>query len=234
VPGASRGATRAWHSRFRPHGGSSKVKERLTGAIILVALIVLLVPELLTGPVRSAPRTAAAEAAAEGAPLRSYTINLSDDSRTRAAEAQASGPDQPAPLAPPAAPENSLPAPQPQAPAPAPRPAAGTNDSAPPPAAPAPTPTPVPSRPAAHAALAVPAVAGGAFVVQLGSFASRDNAERLAREVRARGFPVSVSQAATGRRLYRVRVGPTRDRAAAEELAGKLRGAGHSGTVVPR
>ena len=42
------------------------MKERLTGAIILVALIVLLVPELLTGPVRSAPRaTAVASSAGE-------------------------------------------------------------------------------------------------------------------------------------------------------------------------
>ncbi|MGH8277140.1 MAG: hypothetical protein ACRETH_10655, partial [Steroidobacteraceae bacterium] len=57
----------------------SLVKERLTGAIILVALIVLLVPELLTGPIRPAPRTQGA--GAEEPPLRSYTINLRDDAR---------------------------------------------------------------------------------------------------------------------------------------------------------
>lgn len=214
-----------------PPWWSPKVKERLTGAIILVALIVLLVPELLTGPVRSAPRATAAEAAAEGAPLRSYTISLSDDSRTRAADPQESGPAQPAPVA---GPESAVPPPASPPPAPAQTPAAVTHDSTPP-VTPTPAPVHPPSRPSPHgAAVAIPAVAGGAFVVQLGSFASRDNAERLAREVRARGFPVSVSQAATGRKLYRVRAGPTRDRAAAEGLAVKLRAAGHSGSVVPR
>ncbi|HEY0766760.1 MAG TPA: hypothetical protein VGD47_02275, partial [Steroidobacteraceae bacterium] len=97
------------------------MKERLTGAIILVALIVLLVPELLTGPVRSAPRAAAVTPAAEGAPLRSYTIKLADDAHSRAATATTSGPQQPTPL--PAA----------AAPAPAVQPAAA--ESAPPAAA---------------------------------------------------------------------------------------------------
>jgi cell division septation protein DedD len=71
-------------------------------------------------------------------------------------------------------------------------------------------------------------------MVQLGSFASRANADHLAHEVHARGFPVSVSQGSSGRKLYRVRVGPAHDRAAAEELAAKLRAAGHNGSVVPR
>jgi len=52
------------------------VKERLTGAIIVVALLVLLVPELLTGPGSRAPAKAEG---AEGAQLRSYTIDLQDD-----------------------------------------------------------------------------------------------------------------------------------------------------------
>lgn len=70
--------------------------------------------------------------------------------------------------------------------------------------------------------------------MQLGSFASRANAEHLAQQVRAGGFQASVSQAATGRKLYRVRVGPVRDRAAAGDLAARLRTAGHTGSVVPR
>jgi len=71
-------------------------------------------------------------------------------------------------------------------------------------------------------------------MVQLGSFASRANAERLAQEVRNRGFAVEVSRGATGRRLYRVQVGPAHDHAAAEQLAGKLRTMGHSGPIVPK
>jgi cell division protein FtsN len=71
-------------------------------------------------------------------------------------------------------------------------------------------------------------------MVQLGSFASRVNAEHLARQVRSQGFTVSVSQGSSGRRLYRVRVGPARDRAAASALAQKLSARGHSGAIVPR
>jgi cell division protein FtsN len=34
--------------------------------------------------------------------------------------------------------------------------------------------------------------------------------------------------------LYRVQVGPTRDRAAAEQIAAKLRAQGHDGSVVSK
>ena len=83
---------------FAPMVGG-QVKERLTGAIILVALIVLLVPELLSGPVRSATRAATPASSSEEPPLRSYTINLTDDAHGRAGAAAANGPQQPAPLA---------------------------------------------------------------------------------------------------------------------------------------
>ena len=76
----------------------SSVKERLTGAIILVALIVLLVPELLTGPIGSAPRAAAVAPSPEEPPLRSYTINLADDTHSRTAAVITSGPQPPTPL----------------------------------------------------------------------------------------------------------------------------------------
>jgi DedD protein len=211
------------------------VKERLTGAIILVALIVLLVPELLTGPIRTAPRAASLPLAAGEAPLRSYTINLADDAHSRATAPQPSGPEQPAAL-PSATPQSTAAAaaqspperstPQtsaPLAPAPpalsAPTPARGAAASG---AAPAPT-------------TAAPATGdAGAWMVQLGSFASRANAEHLARQLRAQGFPVSVSQGSSGRRLYRVRVGPANDRTAATQLAQKLRALGHNGSIVPK
>ena len=87
----------------------------------------------------------------------------------------------------------------------------------------------------AAAANAANSAAGdsGTWMVQLGSFASRTNAERLARQVKAGGFKVSVSQGSSGRRLFRVRVGPAHDREAATQLAAKLRAAGHSGSIVP-
>jgi cell division septation protein DedD len=53
----------------------TQVKERLTGAVILVALIVLLVPELLSGPSSSTP---VASQRADEPPMRSYTIDLAE------------------------------------------------------------------------------------------------------------------------------------------------------------
>ena len=88
-------------------------------------------------------------------------------------------------------------------------------------------------KPAAPAASEASATGAGTYVVQLGSFASRANADRLARQVRSQGFPVSVSQGTSGR-LYRVRVGPAHDRGAASELAQALRVRGHSGAIVPQ
>ena len=194
------------------------MKERLTGAIILVALIVLLVPELLTGPVRSAPRADPLASSTEEPPLRSYTIKLADESHARSAAVH-SGPEQPASLA----------APAPSAGAPTARATAEEPGASPAPPAEATHPTPAAGTAAPPAASAAP----GTYVGQLGSFASRANADRLARQVRSQGFPVSVSQSSSGR-LYRVRVGPARDRAAASELAQQLSAHGHSGAIVPQ
>jgi len=77
------------------------VKERLTGAIILVVLVVLLVPELLSGPKGPAatpPAPGAASPSSEEPPLRSYTINLGDEhsqSQTANGAEDSSGPPQP-------------------------------------------------------------------------------------------------------------------------------------------
>jgi DedD protein len=193
------------------------VKERLTGAVILVALIVLLVPELLRGPVRSAPRPLAASA--EEPPLRSYTINLGDDAQARSTAAQ---------------PESAAPQPLPSV---APVPAAVPPVAAPPASASAPPAATEANAPPPSAA-AAPASGtnevGGAWMVQLGSFASRSNADGLAHRLKGQGFTASVSQGSSGRHLYRVRVGPVHDRAAAAQLQAKLKAAGHSGSVVPK
>jgi cell division septation protein DedD len=198
------------------------VKERLTGAIILVALIVLLVPELLTGPIKSAPR--AVVASAEEPPLRSYTINLGDDTR---AHSEAAQPQSAAPQALTAPANVSAPAPGKDTP-----PAAATTPAV----SAVPAPPPTQAAPAMPSPAAAPVVAGegsAALVVQLGSFASRANADRLAHQLKGQGFAASVSQGTTGRHLYRVRVGPVHDRAAATQLQSKLNAAGHSGSIVP-
>ena len=208
-----------------------KVKERLTGAIILVALIVLLVPELLTGPIRTSTRAQAVASSAEGPPLLSYTIKLGDDARARSAAPAASGPAQPAPLTASAAadPAGTAAAPAPAAASTTPVEPAAPAAATTPPAPPAPAAPPAAGR-GGKAAASAP---GTGWVVQLGSFASHANAEQLARKVHAQGFTVSVSQGSRGRRLYRVRVGPVADRPAAVQLAQRLRASGHSGAIVP-
>ncbi len=190
------------------------MKERLTGAIILVALIVVLVPELLSGPIRPAARAHGPGSSAEEPPLRSYTINLADEAHggsPASSPAPSPEPLTPEPAAPPAA----------TAPMPSPQPAPAEPTAA----------KPTPAKPAAPPAPTIQSPGAGAYVVQLGSFAKRANADRLAQQVHALGFQVSVAH---GARLYRVQVGPARDRAAAEQMAAKLSAKGHAGTVVPR
>jgi DedD protein len=227
-----------------------RVKERLTGAIILVALLVLLVPELLTGPGRSAASSQTATNA-DGAQERTYTIDLADGSASQTATAppaveapmsesqtaQASVPadagaaqledadvslapeeppkvESPAKVDPPAVAASKVDAPKQDSPKPqAARSAVPTRAE----------PPPVESRPKSG------------WVVQVGSFASRDNAERLTRDLKGKGFAATFSESSgKGKRLWRVRVGPEADRAAAVALGARLRAAGHSGgSVVP-
>ncbi len=225
----------------------TRVKERLTGAIILVALLVLLVPELLTGPSRSAP-SAQTPANSEDAQLRSYKIELNDTPRSgtpqavdtpvpesqpapNGSAAQASGSaDVKADNAGATRPESVDSSPEPaKAPVtPPPR-----VEAAKPPARVAETPKPSPpvrvaEAPKRSGSAEPPPAAGWAW--QVGSFASRENAERLTRELKGKGFAATVSESSgKGKRLWRVRVGPEEDRAAAVALGAELRGAGHPG-----
>lgn len=225
----------------------SRAKQRLTGAIILVALFVLLVPELLTGPGDS--HTAADPGSGEG--MRRYTIDL--DAQNSAGQSPAPTGDQ-APVAlPEVAPTNpasqlavpgeaaTAPSESPPSNPPVPNnPVAATPATLP---APVPVATPKPAAPAATPAAAPRADTSrtgptnpprGSFVVQLGSFGSKENAQRLVRDMTAKGFNTFIAPITTnGRELYRVRVGPTRDRAAAEELAAQLKRIGQSGSIVP-
>jgi cell division septation protein DedD len=252
------------------------VKDRLTGAIILVVVIVLLVPELLSGP-KGPARSAGTglSASSEEAPLRSYTINLADDSHTHAEAA--GGPSMPQPSqAESAATSAAADAPAPAgavAGSPASGSAANTvpdsgSGAAPTNTAPgsrAPPATIQSASPAASAAsrsatntghagnpsgtreasasTARPAVvrsgpgvaAGNGWMLQIGVFARRENAEHLAADVRTRGLRASVSEVSgSGRKLYRVRVGPAADRAAAQEMQARLKAIGRpSGTLIP-
>jgi DedD protein len=216
----------------------SRAKQRLTGAIILVALFVLLVPELLTGP-----KGAVTPGTPDEEGMRRYTIDLNAANPSAPpAESQAPPPavalPQPvneAQLAKPgeeATPAVAEPAPVAASPPPATAPVVQT---------PLATPTPrievqkpAASPPAVTAPAAAVAAEKGSFAVQLGSFGSRDNADRLVRDMTAKGFAAFVAPIKSGgRELYRVRVGPARDRAQAEALAAQLRRVGQSGSIVP-
>jgi DedD protein len=78
------------------------------------------------------------------------------------------------------------------------------------------------------------AAVGHSWAVQLGSFVSRDNAEKLARQLRAQGFGVYVLPGGAGSLLrYRVRIGPMPDRSAATQTVAKLKSLGQVASLVP-
>jgi DedD protein len=74
----------------------------------------------------------------------------------------------------------------------------------------------------------------GMWAVQLGSFSNKENAEKLAAELRKQGYAAFLSQLNTGSgTLHRVRIGPQKDRESAEAMAARLLKVGHKGQVVP-
>ena len=234
----------------------NRTRERLTGAAILVAVIVLLVPELLSGPRRAALR---AVAAVDEAPVRSYTLSLGDaqqsavpaaadgaradwppgnrvaqaaDDTARTAGATVATP---ATARPPGDTGSVGIAAAPVKPASVPVKAASDKAGSPPAGASAHT--AVPAGASAHAAARkIPTRSEGAaheWAVQVGSFGSRENADRLVRSLKLKGYGAFVSESSSrGRNWYRVRVGPQRDRTAADAITARLRAAGFRGAVA--
>jgi DedD protein len=202
-----------------------RLKERLIGASILVALIVLVVPELLSGP-KPPPANLVSPIAPPS--TRNVTVDLatskapnSESAATVSESAAATAPPTAVPDAPPTAPPTTQSTAPPAAPSSAPAPAAA-------PAAPAaggarvetPVSSPISPRP-------------GAWAVQLGSFASRTNADNLSHQLKAQGFAVYVLPGGAGPTLrYRVRIGPLADREAAQRTAAKLKALGHDSSMV--
>lgn len=240
----------------------NRIRERLTGAAILVAVIVLLVPELLSRPRH--PRLQQA-AAIDEAPIRSYRLSLGDSQQsaspvTPVTPATASAPAATAPAATasaaaaPVASPAAASAPEARSPAvtsgsveaggSAPkiaraRQAAGSHEAA-----------------GSHKAAGLEKAAGshkaagprkaagpqravraehapGGWAVQVGSFGSRENADRLVRSLKLKGYAAFITESSSrGRKWYRVRVGPERNRAAADAIAARLRAAGIRGAVA--
>ncbi len=172
------------------------LKQRLVGAVVLVALAVIFVPMLLQGNKRS------------GIPM--FGSNVPARPEVKAGEI-----DIPLQVPTPAPAASATVVEQPVKPAPTARPAAK------PAAVPA---TPVAQaqrlKPAVPAPMAPPAEA---WAVQVGSFGEAHNALKLRDTLRAKGYPAYVEQVKASRGAsYRVRVGPMLARGEAVALQGKL------------
>ena len=187
------------------------LKERIIGAAVLVLVAVLLVPVFLDGT------PGGDEIVSERVPLpgqaeqKSQTVVLDRDRKDPVPVATASAPAQkqeqeppPKPVVKQAEPETVKPDPEPE-----------------------------PAKPAAEKPAAT-ASTTGMWAVQLGSFGDQGNAERLAAELRKKGFAAFLSQLSTssGQR-HRVRIGPQKDRESAEAMAARLQKAGYEGQVLP-
>ena len=221
-----------------------RAKERLIGAAILVVLIVLIVPELLSGP---KPEPVAAKlpqlpaAASSPEPTRTVTVDLATSKAPAVVDSEVGTLAASAPPAASATAASALPereADNDPAPATAGAPTAGATVGAPPVVMPQPAPAPVES--ALQSPISEPGTAHGkvahtgGWAVQLGSFASHDNADKLVHQLKTQGFAAYMLSGGSGTATrHRVRVGPFADRDNAERAAAKLKALGHTSSLVP-
>jgi DedD protein len=216
-----------------------RLKERLVGATILVALIVLIVPELLSGPKR--PTLPPLAAGLPAAPSRSVVVDL--DTRKAIAEPDSAAASQAAPAEAPNAGAASAASGATEVaaasaePAPASAPSVATlkaqNAAQAPLETPASAPKSVSGTPRSAAPADTQVTLRHGWAVQLGSFASRSNADRLVHRLQGTGGSFYVVSGGSGLSLrYRVRMGPLADRSAAERALAKLKAQGHPATIV--
>jgi DedD protein len=221
------------------------LKERLVGAAVLVAVAVILIPEMLSGPSDRAADGAGERAAEEGG-VRTYTIDLGDRARSGAndavppAETTAAAVEETPARPPEIVPEASVPVAVPenqqavntQARAGAPEPRADVQPASEAKAAQAAS---APTAPA-QSAQAVARPAGGQsqpWVVQIGSFANQATADKLSQDLKRRGYASFVVPFKPGAQtLYRVRIGPMKARSDADAVVQKLKREGTAATIV--
>lgn len=186
------------------------LKERIIGAAVLVLVVVLVVPVFLDGS------PGEGEIVSERVPLPGQS---EQENRTVVLDRDRTEP----------VPANQLADTSPKA-----QPVVTQQEPEPEPARTRPTPEPVAEEPPAEEEEPATSSTTGMWAVQLGSFGNQENAERLAAELRKQGHAAFLSQVVTsdGQR-HRVRIGPQKDRAAAEAVAASLSKAGHDGKVLP-
>ena len=261
-----------------------RVKERLIGATILVVLIVLIVPELLSGPKARVTPVPPSSSAGPVEAVRNVTVDLATSKATQAENTPAENALADSTAASAASPsaESATATGAPHsgdaatgAPASGDATDPGTSPSAEPAPGEAAVGAPVPSRTnrapgsptiatlkaqqPAHAAKpelesepSIPRSAPKAsnpgngnetaptsasnhhWAVQIGSFASRANAEKLVRQRKPHDGAIYMSPSGKGPSArYRVRIGPLADRDAAERVVAKLKKEGQSASLVP-
>jgi len=192
------------------------LKERIIGAVVLVVFVVLIVPIFLDGPPGEEEIVTERVLLPGQDESRMQTVVLDRD-RTEPVPA---GTPKEAPAA-----EVEKPA---AVVAEAVKPA--VQQSKPEPE----QPKPEPERPKPESQAAPASSATGMWAVQLGSFSNKENAEKLAADLRKQGYAAFLSQLTTDKgTLHRVRIGPQKDRAAAEAMAARLLKVDIKGQVVP-
>jgi len=174
------------------------LKERLVGAAVILAAGVIVIPLLLDGPVRESEQFARDDVVTLPVPGKPETPAKNQDSEPEAQRVVENVPE-PVKEVPAAARKPKKEAPK-ELPVERPKQKSVKADSRP-------VATPEPT-----------------WAVQVGSFASADNARGLAADLESGGFNAFVErwQGESGRVLFRVRVGPEATRADAEKLAARL------------
>jgi DedD protein len=197
--------------------------ERMVGAAVLIVALVVIAPAVLDGPGEPWPELTRSDV-------------RDDEMRTVTIRPDRSSPEPP--VARPSLPQSDLESAQTGKVSSANKRPEAPPDPSPPPVEPVKARAP-PAQPEPHAPRTKPAPAAvetaqrSGWAVQLGSFARRVNAQRLAGEVSAKGYEAYLlPMEKDGRTLYRVRVGPRSSREAAEQLAGELAKAGYKGQVA--
>jgi DedD protein len=192
------------------------LKERIIGAVVLVVFVVLVVPIFLDGPPGEGEVVSERVLLPGQDAQKMQTVVLKPDRADPVPSTNAT---------PAAAEQAAESAPVSQA-TPTPEPVAQK-----PPAA-EPRTEPVPAKATQEKPAATSST--GMWAVQLGSFSNKDNAEKLAADLRKQGYAAFLSQLDTDSgQLHRVRIGPQKDRESAEAMAARLLKVGHKGQVVP-
>ena len=192
------------------------LKERIIGAIILVIFAVLVVPVFLNGPPGEGEIVSERVLlpGQEGQDVKTVVLDRARSEPMPVANEAIDGEDTKNPVV--AEAEASIPVAKVEAEQ---VPARVEQEPTPEPQSVTPTPT---------------ASSTGMWAVQLGSFSNKENAEKLAADLRKQGYAAFLSQLTTGSgQLHRVRIGPQKDRESAEAMAARLLKVGHKGQVVP-